>query len=38
MKTIMNSIRYIEKEYGLDDDTIIVTHDSVRPVPDTPYH
>ena len=24
-------IRYIEKEYGLDDDTIIVTHDSVRP-------
>lgn len=27
----MNSIRYIEKEYGLDDDTIIVTHDSVRP-------
>lgn len=30
-ETIMNSIRYIEKEYGLDDDTIIVTHDSVRP-------
>lgn len=29
--TIMNSISYIEKEYGLDDDTIIVTHDSVRP-------
>ena len=30
-ETIMNSIRYIDKEYGLDDDTIIVTHDSVRP-------
>ena len=27
-ETIMN---YIEKEYGLDDDTIVVTHDSVRP-------
>lgn len=30
-ETIMNSIAYIEKEYGLDDDTLIVTHDSVRP-------
>ena len=30
-ETIMNAIAYIEKEYGLDDDTIIVTHDSVRP-------
>lgn len=29
--TIMNSIRHIEAHYGLDDDTIIVTHDSVRP-------
>ncbi len=29
--TIMNSISYIEREYGLDDDTVIVTHDSVRP-------
>lgn len=29
--TIMNSISYIEQEYGLDEDTIIVTHDSVRP-------
>ena len=29
--TIMNSITYIEKEYGLDVDTVIVTHDSVRP-------
>ena len=30
-ETIMNSIRYIEETYGLDDDTILVTHDSVRP-------
>lgn len=30
-ETIMNSIDYIEKNYTLDDDTIIVTHDSVRP-------
>lgn len=30
-ETIMNSIDYIEKNYGLDDDTVIVTHDSVRP-------
>lgn len=30
-ETIMNSIAYIEKEYGLDDETVIVTHDSVRP-------
>lgn len=29
--TIMNSIAYIEEKYGLDEDTIIVTHDSVRP-------
>lgn len=29
--TIMNAIDYIEREYGLDDDTIIVTHDAVRP-------
>lgn len=29
--TIMNAIRYIEDNYGLDDDTIIVTHDAVRP-------
>ena len=28
--TIMNAIRYIEDNYGLDDDTIIVTHDAVR--------
>lgn len=30
-ETIMNSIRQIESEYEVDDDTIIVTHDSVRP-------
>ena len=29
--TIMNAIAYIEENYGLDDDTIIVTHDAVRP-------
>ena len=27
----MNAINYIDREYGLDDDTVIVTHDSVRP-------
>lgn len=30
-ETIMNSIDYIEENYTLDDDTVIVTHDSVRP-------
>lgn len=30
-ETIMNSIHYIEENYTLDDDTVIVTHDSVRP-------
>ena len=30
-ETIMNSVKYIEDNFGLDDDTIIVTHDSVRP-------
>lgn len=30
-ETVMNSIRYIEEKYGLTEDTIIVTHDSVRP-------
>lgn len=29
--TIMNAIAYIEENYGIDDDTIVVTHDSVRP-------
>lgn len=30
-ETIMNSIAYIEKQGKLNEDTIIVTHDSVRP-------
>lgn len=30
-ETIMNSLAYIEENYGLSEDTIIVTHDSVRP-------
>jgi len=30
-ETIMNSLRYIEENYGLNEDTIVVTHDSVRP-------
>jgi 2-C-methyl-D-erythritol 4-phosphate cytidylyltransferase len=30
-ETIMNSIKFIEEKYTLNDDTIIVTHDSVRP-------
>ncbi|MBE6017745.1 MAG: D-ribitol-5-phosphate cytidylyltransferase, partial [Lachnospiraceae bacterium] len=29
--TIMNAVRYIEENYGLDDETVIVTHDAVRP-------
>jgi len=29
--TVMNSIKHIENKYGLDDETVIVTHDSVRP-------
>ena len=30
-ETIMNAVSYIERQGKLDDDTIIVTHDSVRP-------
>ncbi len=30
-ETIMNSIKYIDEQGCLDDETIIVTHDSVRP-------
>jgi len=30
-ETVMNAVSYIEKNGVLDDDTIIVTHDSVRP-------
>ena len=29
--TLMNSIKYIEDNFGIDDDSIILTHDSVRP-------
>ncbi len=30
-ETIMNAIRYIEEKGDLDEETVIVTHDSVRP-------
>lgn len=30
-ETVVNGIKYIEKEYGLNDEDIIVTHDAVRP-------
>ncbi|MBQ6583224.1 MAG: 2-C-methyl-D-erythritol 4-phosphate cytidylyltransferase [Mogibacterium sp.] len=30
-ETILNAIRYIEENFGLDDETILVTHDAVRP-------
>lgn len=30
-ETIMNAIGYIEEKYGLEEETIIVTHDAVRP-------
>lgn len=30
-ETIMNAVRYIEKEGNLDQETVIVTHDAVRP-------
>ena len=30
-ETIMNGIAHIEEHYGVDDDTIIVTHDAARP-------
>lgn len=30
-ETLMNAIRFIDEEGNLDDDTIIVTHDAVRP-------
>lgn len=29
--TILNAINYIEEQYGIDDSTIVVTHDAVRP-------
>ena len=30
-ETIMNAIAYIDENYGVDEETIIVTHDAVRP-------
>ncbi len=30
-ETILNAIDYIERNYGLDDETVVVTHDAVRP-------
>lgn len=30
-ETIMNAINFIEENYGLGDETVIVTHDAVRP-------
>lgn len=30
-ESIMSGIKYIEKNFGLNDDDVIVTHDSVRP-------
>ena len=29
--TLLNSIRYIDENFGIDEDSIILTHDSVRP-------
>ena len=29
--TLMHSISYIDENFGIDDDSIIITHDSVRP-------
>lgn len=29
--TLMNSIDYIDKKYGIDDESVILTHDAVRP-------
>lgn len=31
-ETIMNAVRYIEETDGLDEQTVIVTHDAVRPL------
>ena len=30
-ETIINGCKFIEKEYGINDDDIIITHDAVRP-------
>ncbi|NLL63216.1 MAG: 2-C-methyl-D-erythritol 4-phosphate cytidylyltransferase [Ruminococcaceae bacterium] len=29
--TLYNAIKFVEERYGIDDDTILVTHDAVRP-------
>lgn len=29
--TLLNGIRYIEEHFGIDDESILITHDSVRP-------
>ena len=29
--TLMNSINFIEENYGLNDDDVIISHDAVRP-------
>lgn len=29
--TIMNAVKFIEENYGVDEESVIVTHDSVRP-------
>ncbi|WP_432645462.1 IspD/TarI family cytidylyltransferase [Methanobrevibacter sp.] len=29
--TLMNGINYIDEHFGIDDDSIVITHDSVRP-------
>ena len=29
--TLLNSINYIDENFGIDDDSLIITHDSVRP-------
>jgi len=30
-QTILNAIRYIEEQYGIDEKTVLMTHDAVRP-------
>ena len=30
-ETILNGCKYIEQEYGINDDDVIITHDAVRP-------
>lgn len=30
--TVENALKYIEETYGLDDETIVLTHDAVRPM------